>query len=304
MQLANSHPAGNGLAIPVRPAEQADAPAIQRLLQTAELIHTHIDWRPPGEWLAWPGFYVYDPSGVDRRPRSIFGNEPYSVVACLCAAADPPPAAWVRLAAFLNGNFDQVQALFAAAVAGLPPDIDEINWFVDEDWSVPWLERLDFTEVNRVESYIKEDTTIPVFDAPDGLIIRPVSPDDLPQLAIIEAAAFEPRWRHSAEGLFLAWGRSLSFDVALLAGEPVGFQMSHGGRGKAHLSRMTVDPALQGRGIGAALLAQAIEGYREQRVRSITLNTQADNLASQRLYGRFGFRRMGDSYPVWAWRRG
>jgi ribosomal-protein-alanine N-acetyltransferase len=287
----------------VRPAEPADAPAIQRLMQTADRLHTHIDWRPPGDWLGRPGFYVYDPTGGDRRPRSMFGNEPYTVVACLSVAADPPPAAWVRLAAFLAGDFDQAQSLFDAVLADLDPEIDEINWFVDEDWSESWLARLGFGEVNRVVNYMKEDTSIPGFNAPTGLIIRPVAAADLSALARMEAAAFEPRWRHSAEALFLAWGRSLSFDVALLAGEPAGFQMSHGGRSKAHLSRMTVEPALQGRGIGAALLAHAIEDYRDRGIRAITLNTQADNLASQRLYGRFGFRPVAETYPVWAWRR-
>ena len=47
---------------------------------------------------------------------------------------------------------------------------------------------------------------------------------------------------------------------------------------------MTVSPERQGQGIGAALLARALEGYGQRQLRTVTLNTQADNLASQRLY--------------------
>ena len=38
------------------------------------------------------------------------------------------------------------------------------------------------------------------------------------------------------DSLYLAWRQSLSFDVALLDGQPVGFQFSTGGGGGAHLS--------------------------------------------------------------------
>jgi ribosomal protein S18 acetylase RimI-like enzyme len=304
MQLANAHPAGTPLKGRVRRAEPADAAAIHRVMQTGDQIHTHIDWRLPSDWLGTPGFMVYDQSdGRPQRPR-LFGNDPYTIVACLAVAADPPPAAWVRLAAFLAEDFDQAGALFGAVLAGLELGVTEINWFEDEEWSRLLLERLGFAPVSSVIGYRKENLTIPAYRGPDELVIRPVQAADMPALTVIEERAFEPRWRHSVEGLFAAWQRSLSFDVGLLDGQPAGFQMSHGGRSLAHLSRMTVDPAVQGRGIGAALLAHAIEGYRAKGLQAVTLNTQVDNLTSQRLYGRFGFQREAGEYPVWAWRRG
>jgi ribosomal protein S18 acetylase RimI-like enzyme len=85
-----------------------------------------------------------------------------------------------------------------------------------------------------------------------------------------------------------------------LDGMPVAYQFSTGGEGNAHLSRMTVHPAQQGKGIGAALLANALENYRLQNIKTVTLNTQTDNLPSRRLYERFGFEVTGFSYPVWS----
>ena len=94
----------------------------------------------------------------------------------------------------------------------------------------------------------KTDLTVAPYTPPPGLDIRPALVEELPLLAEIEEDAFEPRWRHSAQSLYLAWRQSLSFDVALLDGQPVGFQFSTGGGGGAHLARMTVRPERQGQG--------------------------------------------------------
>ena len=135
---------------------------------------------------------------------------------------------------------------------------------------------------------------------PGDLVIRPVDLEDLPLLEQIEAEAFEPLWRHSAEGLALAARQTLSFDVAERDGRVLGFQFSTATRRGAHLSRMTVDPAFQRSGVGSALLAHALAGYQRLGAGQVTLNTQVDNYASQQLYERFGFQANGERFPVWA----
>jgi ribosomal protein S18 acetylase RimI-like enzyme len=220
----------------------------------------------------------------------------------MAVGASPLPAAWVRVAAVESmAGFEQVDAMFAQIVEDLNPAIDEIAWFLTDYWPLYWLERMGFVPVSEVMAYRKNALTVPAYHAPSGLVIRPMAMEDLPLLAAIEVAAFEPRWRHSAQDLQLAWRHAICFEVALLDGHPVAFQFSTGGDGNAHLSRMTVHPAQQGMGIGAALLASAVRSYQLQNISSVTLNTQADNLASRRLYERFGFRPTGHSYPVWAY---
>jgi ribosomal protein S18 acetylase RimI-like enzyme len=301
MQLANSLAGEKSAAGHVRPATRDDAAAVQRLLRMGGYVHVHVDWRAPGEWLDHPGFVVYDQSqgataGQRRRRRDTAGIE-----GCLAVAAEPLPAAWVRAAVVASTSaYYQAEAMFARVVADLDPAIDEIAWFLTDYWPLHWLERLGFAPVVDVVGYQKGDLSVPAFQTPPGLSLRPLLLEDLPALAAIEAAAFEPRWRHSANDLYLAWQKSICFDVALLDDEPVGFQFSTGGSGYAHLARMTVRPDRQGLGIGAALLAGAIDNYRRQNMSAISLNTQADNHASRRLYERFGFRLTGYSYPVWS----
>lgn len=284
----------------VRRATRDDAAAIQRLLRMGGYVHIHVDWRLPGEWLGHPGFVVFDEAGREstgrRRRRDNAG-----IVGCMAVAAEPLPAAWVRVAVVESTTaYAQAEAMFARLMAELDPAIDEIAWFLTDYWPLHWLERLGFVPITDVVGYQKGDLSVPDYHTPPGLSLRPLLMEDLPALAAMEAAAFEPRWRHSADDLYRAWRKSICFDVALLEDEPVGFQFSTGGGGYAHLSRMTVRPDRQGIGIGAALLAGAIDNYRRQHVSTLSLNTQAENHASRRLYERFGYRPTGYSYPVWS----
>lgn len=298
MQLANSKTGDPVLRRFVRRAAREDAAVVQKLLRMGVYVHIHIDWRLPGEWLERPGFVVYDLQNAGGGREHGGSSE---VVACLAVGAEPPPAAWVRVAAVdSTAGFAQTEVMFAQILEELDPRIDEIAWFLTDYWPLHWLERLGFVPVSDVIGYRKEGVDSPAYSSPPDLAIRPLLMDDIPVLEAIEAAAFEPRWRHSAADLFLAWRHSINFTVALLDGMPVAYQFSTGGDGNAHLSRMTVHPAQQGKGIGAALLANALENYRLQNIKTVTLNTQTDNLPSRRLYERFGFEVTGFSYPVWS----
>lgn len=305
MQLANSVEGNSSVAGGVRNASRQDAAAVHKLLRMGVYVHLHIDWRLPGEWLDQPGFVVCEQGSRGDNAREggpPDDNSPMKIIGCMAVAAEPLPAAWVRVAAVDSvAGFAQAEAMFVAILADLDPAINEIAWFLTDYWPLHWLERLGFVPVSNVISYRKDGLSVPGFTSPPGLEIRPLLIEDIPALAAMEAAAFEPRWRHSGDDLFRAWRQSLSFTVALLGGEPVAFQFSTGGDGNAHLSRMTVHPNRQGLGIGAALLADAMTGYRLQNIATVTLNTQADNWPSQRLYERFGFVQTGSSYPVWSY---
>lgn len=297
MQLANSVTGEPILRRHVRKATPQDAGAIQRLMKMGVYVHLHTDWRAPGAWLERPGFVVFDEG---HTGENLSGKS--EIPACLAIAAEPPPAAWVRIAAVdSTAGYSRTEAMFAAVLDTLDPNINEIAWFLTGYWPLHWLERLGFAPTSNVLTYRKEGVSVPTFSSPPQLVIRPLLMDDIPTLAAIEEASFEPRWRHSAEDLFLAWRHSICFTVALHEGQLMAFQFSTGGEGNAHLSRMTVHPSRQGMGIGAALLADALNNYRLQNIRAVTLNTQADNSPSRRLYERFGFELTGSSYPVWSY---
>jgi ribosomal protein S18 acetylase RimI-like enzyme len=273
-------------------------------MREAAYGHLHADWRYPSDWLGSPGFVVLEQSGDSRVmtiTRRLFSGD-LELPACLAVAADPPPGAWVRVAAFLSAP-EPVPVLAAMLSATVPylaqQGVTELAWLIVEDWPAEWFTALGFRKANMVETLVSEDLLVDHTPFPPGLVLRAAEPADLPALVAIEAAAFEPIWRHSLEGLTLAKGYAFRFDVAEVDDRLIGFQFSTRNARGGHVARMTVHPSAQGQGVGSALLANALQAFRQEGVRTVSLNTQADNLASKRLYTRFGFRLSGDRFPVW-----
>jgi ribosomal protein S18 acetylase RimI-like enzyme len=289
----------------VRVATTADKADIMELLRHAPFRHIHADWRLPVDWLGEESFVVIPktplPHPVETMTMKLFPQRSL-LLGCLVATADPVPAAWVRAAAL--DYIDQPEVALEKMVTRVGAylaqlGVTQLAWLIIDRWPLAWLAALDFYQDNEIETYLKQDLTLPTVRTVDDLIIRPAGVEDLPRLAELEAAAFDPLWRHSLAALRLAYGQTLSFDVAVWRGRLVGFQFSTTARRRgAHLSRLTVDPAVQGLGIGSALLAHAIEGYRRQQLAYISLNTQVDNAPSLHLYRKFNFRPVDDRLPV------
>ncbi|HET7198425.1 MAG TPA: ribosomal protein S18-alanine N-acetyltransferase [Burkholderiales bacterium] len=90
-----------------------------------------------------------------------------------------------------------------------------------------------------------------------------------------------------------------------MQGELVGYFVVMSGGGEAHLLNLSVAAAHQRRGHGAALLREATRLARRRGAQAIFLEVRPSNQAGQRLYTRFGFRRVGlrrDYYPAAAGR--
>lgn len=287
MELANLAPPTTA----VRMAAKADAPAILRLLQGQAYHHIHVDWFLPGDWLETEGFVVYEQEGVIR--------------ACLAVAAEPPPAAWVRVAAVDWDVRQRTLPLLQALLAGVQPflrqqHITQLGWMANQSWADKWLPELGFVVGAWIESYAKEGLDIPPHTPHPQVVMRPLEKRDLPLVAELETAAFAPLWRQSLRGLELGAGQAISFDVAEIDGRLVGFQHSVPTQDNcAHLARMTIHPQWQGQGIGTALMAHALQGYRTLGFDRASLNAQLENRAAHTLYTKFGFQPIGYRVPVW-----
>lgn len=287
-------------------ATSEDAGEITYLLKTAVFHHLHVDWRTPVDWLTEGAFVVQEKHPPKNRlngiARQLFGPAT-RLQGCLAIAADPLPAAWVRVAALANVPDPQTSLLGMIEMAKeylRETAVQQIGWLIMDEWPQEWLPDLGFTCVNHIETYIKTDLTLPPLVPNPHLIIRPATLNDMKELESIETAAFEPLWRHSAHSLSLAHREAISFQVAIYHETIVGFQLSARSTSGAHLVRLTVAPHMQGQGVGSALLAHAIDEYRQQGLYWVSLNTQVDNINSQNLYRKFGFQANGQQFPVWA----
>lgn len=62
---------------------------------------------------------------------------------------------------------------------------------------------------------------------------------------------------------------------------------------EAHIVAIATHPEYRRRRIGERLLARALELAREREARIVTLEVRVSNLPAQRLYEKYGFRRVG-----------
>jgi ribosomal protein S18 acetylase RimI-like enzyme len=167
-----------------------------------------------------------------------------------------------------------------------------------EDWLADPLRAAGFAPYTEVVTWRAHDLRVHAAGH-SGLRVRPALRSDLSALAGAEAAAFAPLWRLSAPTLARMLDVATTFTVAELDGEVIGFQFSTIDGVHAHLIRLTVRPEWQSRGVGTRLVDELFALCAAYGVRTLTLNTQRDNLASQRLYTRFGFQVTPDGVPVW-----
>jgi RimJ/RimL family protein N-acetyltransferase len=137
-----------------------------------------------------------------------------------------------------------------------------------------------------------------------GLSVRPATLDDVDALvAMLVEVAGEGRWIGTeapvdVEGRRERMVREVEGDdtivlVAEAGGEPVGQLGLHLARyGVADLG-MVVAPNWRGRGVGTALMAEAVERARAAGAHKIALQVWPHNAAAIALYERFGFQREG-----------
>lgn len=287
-----------------RVAKSEDAEAILRLLRTAVYTHFHVDWCLPGDWIGAPGFVVLPQEkwlNKNNPTAKLFPNR-INIDACLAATADPPPAAWVRVAAFRKK--ETAAEILAQLLGFIRPSlraqgVSQLAWLATEEWPQPLLPKLGFYVGSQIDTYVKEDRQLPSLPNVPDLTITSVETADFNALAQLEEVAFAPIWRLSTSALAAAYPQSFSFDVARLAGEIVGYQLSARATDGVHLARLTVHPQKQGLGLGSALLGHTLAGFYAQSIQTVSLNTQVENLASQRLYEKFGFVASQQRLPIW-----
>jgi len=126
-------------------------------------------------------------------------------------------------------------------------------------------------------------------------MIRPATPDDLPSLLEIEAAAFSQDRisRRNFHHLLTRANAVCLFDER--AGRLRGYAAVLFRRGSryARLYSIAVDPQCRGQGVGERLLAAAEQECRKRRCTALRLEVKPRNTRARRLYKRVGYRDFG-----------
>jgi ribosomal protein S18 acetylase RimI-like enzyme len=281
----------------ITPLTASDHPRIVQLFRRMPRQHTHLDWRTLQDWLSDPALRCWV-AGRDGSIEAILGatievvdaKTPYEPVAAWLRFAVPP--LWGAESSVFNALWDALQDdLRNKGVKALGVlDID--------GWIGRYARNWGFTETNAVLTLSRQSKEIPPYH-PVSVTIRNSTSADLPGVVSVDTSAFDPLWRYNHRDLTAAAQQAATFTVAEIDSDIVAYQLSTRYAGSGHLARLAVKPEYQGYKLGGTLVYRMICLFLAQGIHVITVNTQADNHQSQRLYTRYGFEFTGHRVPVW-----
>jgi ribosomal-protein-alanine N-acetyltransferase len=256
-------------------------------------LHVHLDWHSVEEWIVQPEVPIY----LALQAQRVIG----------AIAATPPlsGAAWLRLIALRTASpsNDVAKDVFAVLWRALRLRLialgcAELAALALHDWVSDLLSVHGFTHIEDIITLRRRGAEVPESPRPD-LRIRHAQTYEASAAAAIDRAAFSPLWALDEGSVWQAARTAASFTIAEERGRAVGYQISTLHGESVHLARLAVLPEVQGSGVGGALLSELLESFIKRGVLAASVNTQASNVRSQRLYERYGFMHSGLDIPCW-----
>lgn len=260
---------------------------LNEFLENARLIHRHLDWHPLVDW-------------IDSEPFLLLQDKNEILHAVLALPPDPPQIAWVHCFAV-----DQTIAvdkawrkLFTVAAESLQ-ELDAHAYAVGlEEWFTRLLLDESFRTTQNIVVLSWNHHLPAAINLPVAVFLRPMEQQDLPQVAAVDAASFEPVWVNSPDAIRLAYLQSERSTVAEVDGKIIGYELTTANQYSAHLSRLAVLPEFRHRQIGTAMVREMLAHFARHGMVQITVNTQSDNSASLHVYKSLGFEPTFEEYPV------
>jgi ribosomal-protein-alanine N-acetyltransferase len=127
-------------------------------------------------------------------------------------------------------------------------------------------------------------------------LIVPATVEMLPDILRLEEACFSAPWTRKMLEAELTGNQFAHFLAARIAGEKggaagkiVGYHCYWIVFGELRLMNLAVEESVRRRGVGRALVNEAIRAALSQQATRAVLEVRASNLAAQSLYGRMGF---------------
>jgi [ribosomal protein S18]-alanine N-acetyltransferase len=262
---------------------------IRDLLFHSTNVHSHLDWLDSDQWLETGDTITYL---AWQRGR---------LIGMIALSAPLNGSTWIRLAAV--SDHIEPESVLCLIWNEIIPQLRQLNvhtvgLLIINDWVARYAPTLGFQYGEEIITLERSGYVIPPAVANQPRI-RVAEMRDIPQLATLDQAAFNPPWQMSLYDLRQAYRIASSCTVAVQEELILGFQISTFFFDGAHLARLAVHPNAQGKGIGGSLLSNLLERYTRRSIHVMTVNTQESNHQSRRLYQRFGFEPNGYNLPYW-----
>jgi ribosomal-protein-alanine N-acetyltransferase len=128
--------------------------------------------------------------------------------------------------------------------------------------------------------------------------MHPMNYSDLEEVAQIESASFPEPWSLAMFYHELVLPFSHFYVMRRDSqGQKKGTMVAYGGfwkvKDEAHITNLAVHPDYRNRGVGSEFLGILLEKAKNLGAKLATLEVRTSNKAGQRLYEKFGFRKVG-----------
>lgn len=268
-------------------ATQDDRLELNKFLNQEHLIHRHLDWFSPLEWI---GYHPYLIERIDNHIQAI-----------LCAAPEVKETAWIRLFGVKDNPHleDSWKGLLSQSIAMLKAfNVTQLAALGINPWLLTLLKKAGFVHEQNIVvlECQREIPSVEIIEP--GITIRPMYEEDLPQVEQIDHLAFDPLWQNSQQGLIKAFKQTGISSVAIKDDQIVGYQISTILTIQGHLARIAVHPDYRRQHIAEAILRDLLAEFTRRGVWCVTVNTQSDNQPSLALYHKYGFKPIQELIPV------
>ena len=272
----------------IREISTEDKTQLANLIHFGTFVHRHLDWRPPLDWIGHKPFF-----GIETEGK---------LMAALSCAPAPPSIAWIRLLV-ISAHISQGTAwkrLWGETRQSLiDQDISILAAIPLQRWIKNLLRENEFENHTNVISFAIDNLNPARLPQAKPANIRPMKPEDLDEVALVDNHSFDPLWSNSQTLLSLAFEQSIYSTVAYDENGITGYQISTPAQYGGHLGRLAVLPRVQGQGIGYALLYDLQQRFSTEKDFRLSVNTQDNNKKSIALYKKGGFIQTSETFPVY-----
>jgi len=277
----------------IRTAKTSHISIIRKFLSQNPLIHRHLDWREPLDW-------------IKSHQLLILFDHQKEIDALFCSTPEIDHFYWLRFFAcksrkILHSSWENLFGYFL--------EKNRLDLLQNITLSLayhPWMINIfELEGWNKIDKIIQFEWSDKIkyqqnTQKKDSGNIQKMRRKDLKSTYQIDRMSFQKIWQQSYQTFLLSYKHAGYATVLNKEDKIIGFQISTISKRRAHLARIAVHPDEMHQGVGKALVQDLLHYCKKNNIRDISVNTQFSNNHSIALYKKMGFKEKGNPFPLYS----